>query len=605
MVTYWIVIFLIGLTIVSSQNRVLDPLSAMKDDISRIKVTMESVEENLEKFNSLYINKLENRVVAVANSLGHIDSNIKNLQERAHVWDTFQLHVSAWNEQIKAVDKKLDLLNRGYDKWEAMSDKVSQLPGTEVTLNKILNRLDEVDRKFIDIQRRLNSTNRSEVPPLLPEFASRGVLSTLKEIEVKVTRVVDSNKQCGHVSDGNMMREILTVVNDMAGKVDFLVDKVPVKRNARDEYMDVDSLDEDYPEQGSYDEDLKKNPEKEFIKVWRKMVHPFRKANKKFETMDRLLIEMEKFVNASNIVTRDSPLLSEIQNDVIQINQCCKNNDFYLKNGIKTLETALDSVGASVNELLRGNEKCNSYYKEQIQQQTYEIQNAVRSLLTGKEAETKEVDVFLERVGREESFPNSEYIPTTPPVSPQPTSCEELRTNGESQSKTYRVSTMELNDRGRDYNLRFCDMATEGGGWTIIQRRGYFGEPMQNFSLSWQDYRFGFGDLNKEFWFGNDYIHRLTNEFDMILRIDLWDFEGNRVYAEYETFKVDSEEDQYRIWVGGYKGNATDSFSTHSGYAFSTWDRDNDEAPPCCPCAPAYGGGWWFYRLDLSKYETE
>ncbi|XP_065566182.1 techylectin-5B-like [Artemia franciscana] len=118
---------------------------------------------------------------------------------------------------------------------------------------------------------------------------------------------------------------------------------------------------------------------------------------------------------------------------------------------------------------------------------------------------------------------------------------------------------------------------------------------MQNFSLSWQDYRFGFGDLNKEFWFGNDYIHRLTNEFDMILRIDLWDFEGNRVYAEYETFKVDSEEDQYRIWVGGYKGNATDSFSTHSGYAFSTWDRDNDEAPPCCPCAPAYGGGWWFY----------
>ena len=114
------------------------------------------------------------------------------------------------------------------------------------------------------------------------------------------------------------------------------------------------------------------------------MVHPFRKANKKFETMDRLLIEMEKFVNASNIVTRDSPLLSEIQNDVIQINQCCKNNDFYLKNGIKTLETALDSVGASVNELLRGNEKCSSYYKEQIQQQTYEIQNAVRSLLTGK-----------------------------------------------------------------------------------------------------------------------------------------------------------------------------------------------------------------------------
>ena len=21
-----------------------------------------------------------------------------------------------------------------------------------------------------------------------------------------------------------------------------------------------------------------------------------------------------------------------------------------------------------------------------------------------------------------------------------------------------------------------------------------------------------------------------------------------------------------------------------------------EQAPKCCPCAPAYGGGWWFYR---------
>jgi len=41
-----------------------------------------------------------------------VDSNVKNLQERAYVWDTFQLHVSAWNEQIKSLDKKLDILNR-------------------------------------------------------------------------------------------------------------------------------------------------------------------------------------------------------------------------------------------------------------------------------------------------------------------------------------------------------------------------------------------------------------------------------------------------------------------------------------------------------------
>lgn len=90
----------------------------------------------MERFNGLYLSKLENRLLASATSLAHIDrlaieffnlgsinpsieivnwleySNVKNLQERAHVWDTFQLHVSAWNEQIKSVDKKLDILSR-------------------------------------------------------------------------------------------------------------------------------------------------------------------------------------------------------------------------------------------------------------------------------------------------------------------------------------------------------------------------------------------------------------------------------------------------------------------------------------------------------------
>lgn len=47
--------------------------------------------------------------------------------------------------------------------------------------------------------------------------------------------------------------------------------------------------------------------------------------------------------------------------------------------------------------------------------------------------------------------------------------------------------------------------------------------------------------------------------------------------------RVDSEEDLYRLWVEGYQGNATDSLGSHNGYAFSTFDRDNDEAPVSCP----------------------
>ena len=43
----------------------------------------------------------------------------------------------------------------------------------------------------------------------------------------------------------------------------------------------------------------------------------------------------------------------------------------------------------------------------------------------------------------------------------------------------------------------------------------------------------GFGDLNGEFWLGYDNLQRLTATVDVILRVDLEDFDGNITHAEY------------------------------------------------------------------------
>ncbi|KAI8484280.1 Fibrinogen- domains (FReDs) [Branchiostoma belcheri] len=146
----------------------------------------------------------------------------------------------------------------------------------------------------------------------------------------------------------------------------------------------------------------------------------------------------------------------------------------------------------------------------------------------------------------------------------------------------------------------YCDMDTAGGGWAVIHRRQDGSVP---FNKNWEEYKFGFGNKNGEYWLGNENIRRLTAQKDYRLRIDMmgWDFLTR--YAEYDTFRVYGELDQYRLTVSGYSGTAGDSMAgAHSlnGLRFSTVDRDND-AHPSLHCCETYGlGGWWYRACSLS-----
>ncbi|CAC5392543.1 Fibrinogen-like protein A,Ryncolin-4,Angiopoietin-related protein 7,Ficolin-1-B,Techylectin-5A,Ficolin-2,Ryncolin-1,Tenascin-R,Fibrinogen-like protein 1,Fibrinogen C domain-containing protein 1-A,Tenascin-N,Ryncolin-3,Tenascin,Fibrinogen C domain-containing protein 1,Ryncolin-2,Techylectin-5B,Angiopoietin-related protein 2,Microfibril-associated glycoprotein 4,Fibrinogen alpha chain,Ficolin-1-A,Ficolin-1,Fibrinogen C domain-containing protein 1-B,Angiopoietin-4 [Mytilus coruscus] len=163
----------------------------------------------------------------------------------------------------------------------------------------------------------------------------------------------------------------------------------------------------------------------------------------------------------------------------------------------------------------------------------------------------------------------------------RPSDCGDLK-KAEHKSGVYKIYP----DRTSSFQV-FCDMENYEGGWTVIQKRtnGYVG-----FYRDWEAYKDGFGDLQTDFWLGNKYLNKLTEQGYYILRIDMWDFAKNQKYAIYEKFIVNNERSGYKLEVAGYVGNAGDALSYHNGYRFSTKDKDSTSRK----CATKCNGGWWY-----------
>ncbi|PRD22932.1 UNVERIFIED_CONTAM: Techylectin-5A [Trichonephila clavipes] len=91
-----------------------------------------------------------------------------------------------------------------------------------------------------------------------------------------------------------------------------------------------------------------------------------------------------------------------------------------------------------------------------------------------------------------------------PPKCPKhfkPMDCEEVMENGNSKSGVYTIWPRSRVGSCPSIQV-YCDMETDGGGWTVIQRRGNFGNAQNYFDKTWIDYKTGFGNVKREFWIG-------------------------------------------------------------------------------------------------------
>lgn len=172
--------------------------------------------------------------------------------------------------------------------------------------------------------------------------------------------------------------------------------------------------------------------------------------------------------------------------------------------------------------------------------------------------------------------------------------CDEIKKQFNSPSGVY---TIYPDDDRPTAVQAYCDMNTDGGGWTVFQTRM---DGSVGFTRRWNEYERGFGNASGEYWLGLENLYHLTKETSE-MRVDMEDFNLNIRSALYSSFYIHSKTRGYLLNVGTYLGGtAGDSLSYHNGQRFSTIDVDYD-AHSSESCAKLYLGGFWYNACFLTN----
>ncbi|KAM9500461.1 microfibril-associated glycoprotein 4-like [Clarias gariepinus] len=182
-----------------------------------------------------------------------------------------------------------------------------------------------------------------------------------------------------------------------------------------------------------------------------------------------------------------------------------------------------------------------------------------------------------------ESFPGSQEL--------FPIDCSDVYAIGQTLSGVYTIYPTKETPVQVYCDMGYWESLTKDENWTVFQRRM---DGSVNFYRPWQHYKKGFGDKDGEYWLGLETIYQLTRKRTYELKVDLQDFDGVSVYAQYSSFSVESEAEGYKLHVSGFiDGGAGDAMAINNEQKFSTFDKDQDPLAEL-NCAKKFLGAFWY-----------
>lgn len=238
---------------------------------------------------------------------------------------------------------------------------------------------------------------------------------------------------------------------------------------------------------------------------------------------------------------------------------------------ISTLKDVIEAQEKTITNLLQAVKE----QHDQLDNQKLKIKNLEEKLSNDNFQDTMEKSM--------EPDPSSqdmfEYL--TGNATDLPTDCSELYDKGEVNSGVYVLKP----NHSEAFNV-YCEMMPDWGA-TVIQRRV---DGAVDFDQTWEKYRRGFGNLERDYWLGLQKFYSLAQQGAYILRVDLEDWRDGKHWAEYR-FSLDGPSTHYTIHLSHFAGDMADALANITGNQFSTKGTLNDNNRNC---PRHYTGGWWF-----------
>jgi archaellum component FlaC len=243
---FGVVIMLMSLPHVSAFYRDASEVetTSVNDKIynERMIEAMTKISLQLDAFNSHYATKLEDKFVNIIQMLSTLDANVKQLQEKAQVWDIFRHHITSWSENIKSSDQKIEILRKTMENLPVIEN---QLQNTDFKIQHIFEKTNAMSEKLHELSKELTETRKPKQKPLQSQKGPRNwSQEDFEQTEIlirlsKIQRTLQST--CSSIRLGKEFEELKVTSTEMTDndtvsslkalitKVNNNLEKIPIK----------------------------------------------------------------------------------------------------------------------------------------------------------------------------------------------------------------------------------------------------------------------------------------------------------------------------------------------------------------------------------------